>query len=273
MRHRWMVIIGWLQACIAAFQFLTRIPVPVSLPYADRLYRNSVIFYPWVGLVIGIVIVGAASLLNFFLPTSISGIVLVIVWTFLSGGLHLDGLMDTADGIMSHRSRERMLEIMKDSRVGAMGVMVCVFYLLFKISLLISLLNMSDERGMIVLLLIPIWSRTFMVVAISGWPYARRESGMGSLFNAVGKKQAVITSINAIVLSSLCLLISSGGDWIVSSLVVLAMLLVTYGIGVIAAAYVHRKLGGLTGDVYGALNELLELSLLLALVGYIYNWG
>lgn len=273
MRNYWMVIIGWLQACIAAFQFLTRIPVPLTLPDQGYLYRNSVIFYPWVGFVIGIIIASAATLLEPFLPTMITGILLVILWTLLSGGLHLDGLMDTADGIMSHRSRERMLEIMKDSRVGAMGVMVCVFYLVFKIMLIISLLDMSNKNGTIVLMLIPIWSRSFMVTAIAGWSYARQEKGLGSLFQAVGKKHAWGAILNAVVLSVLCLFLFSGVTWVASTLLVLSMMLMTYGVGVVMAAYISRKLGGLTGDVYGALNEMLELILLLALVGYVYNWG
>lgn len=273
MRHLCMVIIGWLQACVAAFQFLTRFPVPVTLPYQVNLYRNSVIFYPWVGLVIGVVIAGAGVLLDPFLPTLISGIMLVILWTFISGGLHLDGLMDTADGIMSHRSRERMLEIMKDSRVGAMGAIVCVFYIVLKIALILSLLDMSSEDGLLMLMLIPVWSRTFMVAAIAGWPYARQEQGLGSLFRSVGKKQAVIAMFNAIVLSAVSLLIFGAGSWIESALVILSMLIVTYGIGVAVATYVSRMLGGLTGDVYGALNEIIELGLLLTLVGYAYNWG
>jgi adenosylcobinamide-GDP ribazoletransferase len=272
-RHMWMVIIGWLQACIAAFQFLTRLPIPVTLPYQVNLYRNSVIFYPWVGLVIGIVTAGAGVLLDPFLPTLISGTLLVILWTFLSGGLHLDGLMDTSDGIMSHRSRERMLEIMKDSRVGAMGVIVCVFYLILKIALIISLLDMRSEDGWIMLMLIPVWSRTFMVTAIAGWPYARQEQGLGSLFRSVGKKQATIAMVSAIVLSAVSLLIFGEGAWVQSGLVILSILIVTYGIGVVVATYVSRLLGGLTGDVYGALNEMIELGLLLTLVGYVYNWG
>lgn len=272
MRNYWMVLVGWLQACIAAFQFLTRLPVPVTLPYHDRLYRDSVIFYPCVGLVIGIVIAGAATLLEPILPSMIIGILLAILWTLLSGGLHLDGLMDTADGIMSHRSRERMLEIMKDSRVGAMGAMVCVFYLIFKITLIISLLDMINKNGLIVLMLIPIWSRTFMVTAIAGWPYARQEKGLGSLFQAVVMRHAWGTIAIAVVLSAVSLFLFSGETWVASCWVLMAMMLITYGVGVLIAAYINRKLGGLTGDVYGALNELLELILLLALVGYIYNW-
>jgi adenosylcobinamide-GDP ribazoletransferase len=272
-RHLWMVIIGWLQACGAAFQFLTRFPVPVTLNYQVDLNRNSVIFYPWVGLIIGIVIAGAGVLLDPFLPTLISGILLVMLWTFITGGLHLDGLMDTADGIMSHRSRERMLEIMKDSRVGAMGVIVCVFYIVLKIALIISLLDMRSEDGWIVLMLIPVWSRTFMVTAIAGWPYARQEQGLGSLFRSIGKKQAGIAIVIAVLLSASSLILLSGGAWIESGLVILSMLIVTYGIGVAVATYVSRLLGGLTGDVYGALNEMIELGLLLTLVGYVYNWG
>ena len=80
------------------------------------------------------------------LPTMPAAVLLLAIWVVLTGGLHLDGLMDTADGILSHRPREQMLEIMKDSRVGAMGVIVCVLHLLLKFSLLYTLLD-AEQHG------------------------------------------------------------------------------------------------------------------------------
>ena len=101
------------------------------------------------------------------------------------------GLMDTADGILSHRPREQMLEIMKDSRVGAMGVIVCVLHLLLKFSLLYTLLDTEHvgERGSLLVLLaiVPIWSRWFMVAAIKNWPYARPRFGVRQLVQRSNK--------------------------------------------------------------------------------------
>lgn len=274
MRSLRMVVIRWLEAFVAAFQFLTRIPFPYSFTYTEDHFRRSVVFYPFVGLVIGIIISTAGSILSSIFPAAITGIMIVALWTLLSGALHLDGLMDTADGLLSHRSRERMLEIMKDSRVGAMGVIACVFYLLLKCALVISLLE--DKQGsdwLLLLLLIPVWSRSFMVTAIAAWPYARQGQGLGSLYRTVGWKHAIFSVIGALLLSAFTLFIL--GDWSIAEagLVLLIAALVTYLTGIGMASVVSRKLGGLTGDVYGALNECIELVLLLVIAGYSYNMG
>lgn len=273
MRSLWMSSVSWLQAFAAAIQFLTRIPLPVTINYTDAHFRRSVIFYPYVGLLIGLIVTVAGFLLDPVLPASVSGILLVAMWTLLSGALHLDGLMDTADGLLSHRSRERMLEIMKDSRVGAMGVIVCVFYVGLKVALIISLLDYRREEGLMLLMLIPVWSRNFMVTAITSWPYARQEQGLGSLYRSVRKKHAVISGVGALLLSAAILFLIGGWTGTETGLVILSFAFVSYGIGIVMAAAISRKLGGLTGDVYGALNECIELGLLFALVSYMYNVG
>jgi adenosylcobinamide-GDP ribazoletransferase len=269
-----MVSVGWLQAFFAAFQFLTRIPLPVSFPYTDDHFRRSVIFYPFVGLIIGLIVSLAGILLTPVLPVMVCAIFLTGLWTLLSGALHLDGLMDTADGLFSHRSRERMLEIMKDSRVGAMGVIVCVFYVGLKTALILSLLEDGRNEWPMFLMLIPIWSRSFMVAAIAGWPYARQDQGgLGSLYRSVRKKHAWISGIGAVLLSAAILVLAWGMNGMQAGLVILFGALVSYGIGFVMGAVISRKLGGLTGDIYGAMNECIELGMLLTLVGYVYNLG
>ncbi|RED58506.1 adenosylcobinamide-GDP ribazoletransferase [Cohnella lupini] len=273
MRSLWMASIGWLQAFAAAVQFLTRIPLPVTIDYSEVHFRRSVIFYPYVGALIGLMVAVAGFLLDPVLPASVCAILLVALWTLLSGGLHMDGLMDTADGLLSHRSRERMLEIMKDSRVGAMGVIVCVFYIGLKVALIISLLEDGREEGLMLLMLIPAWSRNFMVAAIAGWPYARKEQGLGSLYRSTSKKHAVISGAGAFLLTAVLLLFIGDWSWAEKGWVILSYVVVSYGIGFAMATAISRKLGGLTGDVYGALNECIELGLLLALICYMYNMG
>ena len=137
---------------IAAFQFLTRLPIPVQIDYTDRVFRRSAIFYPLVGFVIGFFLLLAGEGLALCLPAMPAAVLLLGFWVVLTGGLHLDGLMDTADGILSHRPREQMLEIMKDSRVGAMGVIVGVLHLLLKFSLLYTLLEYWWRRRQEVML-------------------------------------------------------------------------------------------------------------------------
>lgn len=174
------------QAVIAAFQFLTRFPIPIAVPFQGSVLKRSVVYFPLAGALIGVSLTAFAWLLTLFIPPWPSAVLVLAIWTALSGGLHLDGWMDTADGVLSHRSRERMLEIMKDSRVGAMGVLAAVLLLLLKASLMVELLEGNHLKLYWPLLLIgPIWSRAWMSAAIAFWPSARQGEGIGVLFNEV----------------------------------------------------------------------------------------
>ncbi|KRF21522.1 adenosylcobinamide-GDP ribazoletransferase [Paenibacillus sp. Soil787] len=273
------VLLDWLRACIAAFQFLTRLPIPVQIDYTDRVFQRSVIFYPLAGFVIGLLLLLAGEGLSLVLPAMPAAVLLLGFWVVLTGGLHLDGLMDTADGILSHRPREQMLEIMKDSRVGAMGVIVCVLHLLLKFSLLYTLLDTGGMGGICFLLaIVPIWSRWFMVAAIHGWPYARQNSGLGSFFRGVTKWHVTLSSLVALFTTTLFIVIFS--MWQADSSVTLFSfangLAITFSFAIgtiltgwILATYISSKLGGLTGDTYGALNELLETLLLLGITIFV----
>ncbi|MDQ0873454.1 adenosylcobinamide-GDP ribazoletransferase [Paenibacillus sp. V4I3] len=272
------VLLDWLRACIAAFQFLTRLPIPVQIDYTDRVFRRSVIFYPLAGFVIGLLLLLAGEGLSLVLPAMPAAVLLLGFWVVLTGGLHLDGLMDTADGILSHRPREQMLEIMKDSRVGAMGVIVCVLHLLLKFSLLYTLLGTGGMGSVCFLLaIVPIWSRWFMVAAIYGWPYARRDSGLGSFFRGVTKWHVTMSGIVALFTTTLFVTMFS--TWLDSSVISFSLfygltIIFSFAIGTILigwllATYISRKLGGLTGDTYGALNELLETLLLLGITIFV----
>lgn len=168
------------QAVAAAFQFLTRLPVKAELDFSPDLLKRSASYYPLVGVVIGIIVWGFAALASMVLPPLPCAILTLVVWVWLTGGLHLDGWMDAADALFSYRSRERMLEIMKDSRVGAMGVIACVLLLMLKASLLYTVLV---ERNVSGLLLLPmVWSRWFMVHAMKRWPKARNDDGLAARF-------------------------------------------------------------------------------------------
>ncbi|KQX51755.1 adenosylcobinamide-GDP ribazoletransferase [Paenibacillus sp. Root444D2] len=269
------VLLDWLRACIAAFQFLTRLPIPVQIDYTDRVFQRSVIFYPLAGFVIGLLLLLAGEGLSLVLPAMPAAVLLLGFWVVLTGGLHIDGLMDTADGILSHRPREQMLEIMKDSRVGAMGVIVCVLHLLLKFSFLYTLLSTGGMGGVYFLLaIVPIWSRWFMVAAIQGWPYARRDSGLGSFFRGVTKWHVTFSGLVALFATTL--LVTIFPTWLaensVTSFSIINGLTITFSFaigtiltGYLLATYISRKLGGLTGDTYGALNELLETLLLLGI--------
>lgn len=256
---------SFLQAVGSAFQLLTRIPIPVNIPFTPQVLARSTIYYPIVGLVIGGITASAGWLLESYVPSMPAAVMLLLLWVALSGALHVDGLMDTADGVLSHRSRERMLEIMKDSRVGAMGVIAAAGLFLFKFAILSELLQTGGfHNGAAPLLTAAcIWSRMWMVAAIAIWPQARKNEGMGSMFASVKPKHLLFGTILHLALL-LALFKLSGFSWAVSGLLIgggAAVMLVT---GLILAVWLSRKLGGLTGDTYGAMNEVLECVLLFA---------
>jgi cobalamin 5'-phosphate synthase/cobalamin synthase len=251
-----------LHACIAAFQFLTRFPLPVRLNYTDAVFRRSIVFYPFVGAVIGLLLTLAGAGLRVWVPSFPAAVILLTLWVVMTGALHLDGLMDTADGILSHRPREQMLEIMKDSRVGAMGVIVCVLYLLLKVAFIMELIDGSWRHASVFFFCVPIWSRWFMTLSIVGWPYARTGTkGMGAFLRQVRLRHVIAGFAGAFVLTL-------GALWIFGFyglslwLYALGFPAVSGLLGWLMAQFLHRKLGGLTGDTYGAINELLEMLLL-----------
>ncbi|WP_027093129.1 adenosylcobinamide-GDP ribazoletransferase [Cohnella thermotolerans] len=265
-----------LKAFAAALQFLTRLPVPARLAGAaheDGDFRRSVAFFPAAGFVIGVLLALAGWLLGSALPPLVAAVLVTVLWIGVTGALHMDGLMDTADGLLSHRSRERMLEIMKDSRVGAMGVVAGTLAALLRAALLASLLPGQGAFAAAVLTVVPVWSRAFLATAIAGWPYARADSGggFGGLFRTVKAKHALAAAALACLLTAAALAVTDVWPFGQAAVFLLAAAAVTYGAGSLLAASASRKLGGLTGDVYGALNECIELALLLAAVAYLYN--
>ena len=267
--NRGNVIKEGLHAFIAALQFLTRLPVNVQLDYNESVFRRSAVYYPAAGAVIGAILAAAGHLLALVLPPAPVAVVLVAIWAGVTGALHLDGLMDTADGLLSHRSRERALEIMKDSRVGAMGVIAGVLLLMLKGSLLLYLLPLKGFWPA-VLIAAPVLSRWFAVWAIAGWPYARAESGMGSLVDSVARREAVQATVWAAALCFAALLLYRLPP-VQSAVCTFALFCLAGGAGFVLARGMALKLGGLTGDTYGAIIESLECLILLAAAAYAFN--
>jgi cobalamin 5'-phosphate synthase/cobalamin synthase len=258
---------SFLQSGAAAFQFLTRLPVPVTVPFDERTLKASVVWYPAVGLVVGALLSAAGAIGSMLLPPLAASAIVVAVWLALTGGLHLDGLMDTADGLLSHRSRERMLEIMKDSRVGAMGVIAGCLQLLLKFALLTGWTGEVRLAPWLLLPAVPAFSRAFLAAAIAGWPYARAEgAGLGGLYRGVTRRHASGAAALAALLALPLAIAAYGPARLLEAAVAAALLAaVAYAAGLLLARRIARKLGGLTGDTYGALNELLETVLLLVM--------
>lgn len=237
---------------ILALQFLTAVPLPVSVPAGARHLGRSTIFFPLVGALLGLALAALDATLRLALPVAVSTAVLLIVGTLLTGGLHLDGLMDTCDGLFGGRTRERRLEIMRDSRVGSYGVLAGGLQLLLKYAALLSLPDGARGAALVVALTSGRWA---MSAAIWGFPYARAD-GLGRAF-----KDAVRASDVA-----LAALLALGVCWAAMDVLGPGLLV---GAGLLAGlggAWMARRLGGLTGDCYGALNEVVEAGVLTAAV-------
>jgi adenosylcobinamide-GDP ribazoletransferase len=240
---------------LAAFQFLTLLPVKRSFS-TEQIARSSA-FFPLVGLVLGAALLLVNWALSWILPAPVVNLLLIVLLAFSSGGLHLDGLADTMDGAAGHRSIERRLEIMHDSRIGGIGAIGLILVLLMEY---VFLNNVPGDLKWLTLLSAPAISRWTMTYAIYAYPYARPE-GLGKAF----KDQV---SLRQLVPASLIALVVVGGVWGLAGLLIVAGVFV---IVTLAALYLKKLLGGLTGDCYGALNELATVSFFLMVILLSHN--
>ena len=190
------------------------------------------------------------------IPIAALTAILLAVWLYLGGGLTCDGFMDTMDGVFSGRDREKMLVIMKDSRVGANGVVGFVMLALMKWAMLMSI-PMADIP--MAFFIASILGKLAMVMAIVRFPYARPD-GIGKMFQLCANRETLLVAAGCAVI---CLL-----PFGIPALIC--------GLGAVCGAlylgrYVTRMLGGLTGDIYGAITETIELLVLILLV-FITNY-
>ncbi len=239
-----------MKSLLLMVQMFTRIPLR-ELPNVTMAdYRRGILYLPLIGGCIGLLFFAIARLTQMVFSIEIASLLLVISWAMITGGIHLDGLADTADGFFSNREPERVLEIMKDSLIGSFGVIALILVLGAKYLLIRELL--LAEAGWL-LVLPPLFSR-FALVVLSWRGHYARASGMGALF--IGK-----ITMGQLIGSALWL-IPALLVFPVLSLFSLAFLLVyTYYYRRVCA----RKIGGLTGDTLGAHVEVTEVIGLLLL--------
>lgn len=231
---------------LLALQLCTIVPVQVHGRVADDDLRHSVLFYPVVGALLGTALFGTLSALHAVLPAAPAAGVALALYTVLTGGLHTDGLMDVMDALGSRRPREQALEIMRDSRVGALGSMAGTLLFIGKFSALQAL----PVRAFYPFLLVPAASRLGMVFAMNLAPYARAGgTGLGAVF-ARQIPAAVVWGATAFAVLP--------GLVAAPPILALALPALAWLSAVAAAGFAQRRFGGMTGDLYGALNEVLE---------------
>lgn len=257
---------------LVALRFLTTLPVPWVKEITPKARGASLAFFPLIGLILGLVLVIVDIFLSIFpiVPSRVVDILLVLILVFLTGALHLDGLMDTCDGVFASRTREQRLQILKDVRVGAFGVIGAIIVLALKWNLLdnfrvinplSALDNLVASFRLPALLLMPVLARWAMVVAVSSFPAAKKE-GLGAEF----KQHAGVGSLLIASLFTLLIAVAVSlaiGIRLTDMLLIVVILMVAIWFKIsIIATFLRRRLGGLTGDTYGAIAESSEVAVL-----------
>lgn len=238
----------------AALRFLTVFPVPGRIGGEEEDLARSVVFFPVVGVVVGSVLAVIAWLIWPFLPALPAAAIMVFLLLVISGGFHLDGLADSADGLLSARPREQILQIMRDSQIGSMGAAVLVMVLLTKT---VSLGSLPQAEAASAMFLMPIAGRCLMVLMMVLLPYARGNEGRAALFYETASQEKKIVYITGGILYSCCWYAGGGAGLAAGATSLVAMLLF--------AGLCRSKIGGATGDTLGATSELTETVIALAL--------
>ncbi len=239
-----------LASLLAAFQFLTILPLPRRWQPSAADLGRAVGWFPLVGLVLGGGLAVVDGGLAFILPPGVRTVILLAFWLMAHGAIHFDGFLDSCDGLFGGHSPDQRLRIMRDHRVGAFAVAGGGLLLLLKY----SALTVSSHR-ILALLLAPMLGRWTMALAIVFFPYAR-DQGLGRAMKDHARWPQVLlaTGITSLVAWSLA-------GWTGAIALVVALLTMFF-----TAFFIQTRIPGLTGDSYGAINELVEAMVLVSLL-------
>lgn len=234
-------------------QFFTRIPINKNLPCEKVNFRRGAFFLPIVASIIGgmefLIYLGLKN----FLPPNVIIVLLLLFTAMITGGLHMDGLADTCDGFFSLRDKQRIIEIMKDSRIGSYGTIALIIDLLLKYELLYSLVLKGYSIAIVLAPIIGKISILFLCLS----KRTAKKNGSGNIF--IGNmSKTIIFSITIIIL-----MISTYFLGVKATITpFIGVLLITYLVYLLCL----NKINGLTGDTLGACNELGEITYLLILL-------
>lgn len=230
---------------LVALRFLTILPAGKSTSDKERL-PQAMIFFPLIGFFLGLILVSANSLFSFIhLDKLATCVILVTFLIILTGGLHLDGLADTTDALLSGKSRAQMLKIMRESQIGTMGSLSLICVILLKLSFLCALPWKVINVALITMCLV---SRYSLVLVIFLFPYVREQGKAKALSEGVNRR--ILLSASGITL--FCVLLFLGLKGLVALMLVVPF---AYVLG----ESISKRIGGITGDTLGAINELTEV--------------
>jgi adenosylcobinamide-GDP ribazoletransferase len=236
-----------MQHFLIALQFLTIFPVKIKSQIENKSFGRSLAYFPVVGALVGL-IAASISLVSHFLPYLVTMALILIILIVITGGIHLDGFADTCDGFYGSRPKEKILEIMRDSHIGTMGVIAVVCLLLLKFTLLLSIPRESLWRVVIAMTIFARWSQ---VAACCFSSYSREEGKAKNFIGHAGWKELSIGGLFTVI--SLLWLMKIKG---------LSLFLLSVAMISLFITYAKRKIEGMTGDTIGATSEIAEVSII-----------
>ncbi len=244
-----------LSSLLTAFNFLTILPLPWREDAPLSLLGKAAGWFPLVGLAIGAALAGLNWGLSQIFPPGVTVALVMAVWLLVSGAIHFDGFLDSCDGLFGGKTPEQRLDIMRDHRVGAFAVAGGGLLLLLRYSALVALPDRT-----FVLLLAPTLGRWAMSLAIVFFPYARAQ-GLGRAMKDHARwPQALLST-----------LIALAAAWFIGGPAGLAAMLVAAATLLLTALFIRTRIPGLTGDSYGAINELTEVTVLLLFTALLHK--
>jgi len=235
-----------MNSLLIAIQLLTIFPIRTKFNFSARDFSASLAYFPLVGLLIGLSCAAVNILLGRFLPDAVISIIIVLFMAFITGGMHSDGLADTVDGLGSTRSSEKMLEIMKDSRIGTMGVSGLFGSLALKSALIYSMPADFRNTSIILAMVISRWS---MTLPLTFFNYARNDGKAKIFFENASKTNFALSTIVALGIIVFYYFRPNG----------IYLVIIGAAASYLTAFYINKKIKGITGDTLGAINEIVEI--------------
>jgi cobalamin 5'-phosphate synthase/cobalamin synthase len=237
------------KSLLISLQFLTILPLPKIKEYDGKDLGKAAAYFPLAGFLIGIVLFFSVKFLSVYFSPVFVSVLCLGLWHFLSGGLHLEGFTDTADGFACGQNREKILLVMKDTHCGAKGVAATIIFLFIKWAMIYELCLHKQFLSLIAAPLLSRWAMSF-VCAISR--YAGKQEGLG--FHCLNNCSIFQVGISGFF----CL----GLGWVMLKNNFLIIGLVVFLSTICLVKFLNRKLGGVTGDVLGAINEVFEVGVM-----------
>lgn len=243
-----------MNSLILALQFLTRIPIPIASEFNEKEAAKSLFWFPWISFFTGL-FVGWVHAISFEKSPLLSAFFALLVLYGFNGGIHLDGLMDTADGFLAGRGRKEIVRIMHDSKIGTYAILSLIFVLLGNFSVFASV-----PIGPFEMAILSVSARMGVLTAIYFFPTSE-DSRLGDLFKRRADKKNYILAWGFLVV--LIFLSKS------SQLLIFPCIATLFS--VLFSRYSVKKIGGVSGDVYGAIMEIGQCLLILCYGGF-YTW-